>query len=218
MHPALRLLDQTVAWLLAGVAVAVGSAMVYSNVVDPLLSGHGVQPDQAVFAIGALLAEGTLAYYFKYRTKAAQWATFFMVALCIWAHALVFVGQQLFRGAPLAAGDCLRLAVGALGQDIFGVFGTDRATHVQLRQVKPLCASHLRVDRFTIVDHGFDPRTTRHRRPNGIAQALRVSRCDSQQGCHRHAARNSQPPTKHFLPPQRPGLVIDPTPEPRRTH
>lgn len=120
MHPALRLLDQTVAWLLAGVAVAVGSAMVYSNVVDPLLSGHGVQPDQAVFAIGALLAAGTLAYYVKYRTKAAQWATYFMVALCIWAHALVFVGQQLFRGAPLVAGDCLRLAVGALSLFAFG--------------------------------------------------------------------------------------------------
>lgn len=120
MHPALRLLDQTVAWLLTGFAVAVGSAMVYSNVVDPLLSGHGVQPDQAVFAIGALLAAGTLAYCFKHRTKAAQWATFFMVALCIWAHALVFVAQQLFRGAPFSAGDCLRLAVGALSLVAFG--------------------------------------------------------------------------------------------------
>jgi len=120
MHSVLRLLDQFVAWLLAAVAVVVGLAMVYLSVVEPLLSGRGIQPDQAVFAIGALLAAGTLAYYVKCRSKAAMWATYFMVGFCIWAHGCAFVAAQLFRGAAIDPENYLRLAAGALVLSAFG--------------------------------------------------------------------------------------------------
>ncbi|WP_037247619.1 hypothetical protein [Rhodoferax saidenbachensis] len=108
------------AWLLAGAAVAVGLVLVFSSVVEPLLSGHGVQPDQAIFAIGALLAAGTLTYYVRYRTKAAKWATYFMVGFCIWAHGLAFVVMELFRGSAIELGDYLRLAAGVLVLSAFG--------------------------------------------------------------------------------------------------
>ncbi len=100
------------------------------------------------------------------------------------------------------------LAVRARGQNVLGVFGTDRAAHVQLREIEAFGPPHLRIDQLTIVDHGLDPRAGRDRRSNRVAQALRVSRCNGQQSRHRHAARNSQPPTKHLSASAEAGLVI----------
>jgi hypothetical protein len=91
-----------------------GLAMVYSAVLKPLISGTAPQLDQAVFACAVLLAGGTIAYYCKSGTSVAKWASYFMVLLSIWAHALAYLSVRLLEGGVIETDEYFRMGAGAV--------------------------------------------------------------------------------------------------------
>lgn len=110
--------------------------MVYSSVLQPLLIGPEVAPDQAIFAIGLLLAACTFAYYCKSKTHAAKWAAFFMALLCVWAHAFAFVALRLHGGIEVEGWELVRVGAGALVLVTFGALWV-RALRVRHDKAPP---------------------------------------------------------------------------------
>lgn len=121
MRRPLRLLGVTLRWLLAISATMFGLAMVYSSVLKPLISGTAPQLDQAVFACAVLLAAGTIAYYCKSGTSVAKWASYFMVLLSIWAHALAYLSVRLLEGGAIETDEYVRMGAGAVVLVMFGI-------------------------------------------------------------------------------------------------
>lgn len=121
MRRPLRLLGVTLRWLLAIAATMFGLAMAYSSVLKPLISGTAPQLDQAVFACAVLLAAGTIAYYCKSGTSVAKWASYFMVLLSIWTHALAYLSVRLLEGGAIETDEYLRMGVGAVVLVMFGI-------------------------------------------------------------------------------------------------
>lgn len=135
MRRPIRLLGVTLRWLLAIAATMFGLAMVYSSVLKPLISGTVPQLDQAVFACAVLLAAGTIAYYCKSGTSAAKWASYFMMLLSIWAHALAYLSMRLLKGGAVETDEYLRMAAGAVVLVMFGIrWGKLYRTHHSTRQ------------------------------------------------------------------------------------
>lgn len=121
MRRPLRLLGVTLRWLLAIAAITFALAIFYSSVSKPLISGSAPQLDQAIFACAVLLAAGTIAYYCKSGTSVAKWASYFMVLLSIWAHALAYLSVRLLEGGAIETDEYLRMGAGAVVLVVFGI-------------------------------------------------------------------------------------------------
>ena len=75
-------------------------------------------------------------------------------------------------------------AVGTFIEDVLGVFGAERAAHVDLRQIKAARAPQFGIDLLAIVFEGQDLGIALDRQAHGVAQGLRP-RAVPRAGAHR---------------------------------